>query len=139
MKAMLVEVGKAPHVVSISQSQTLKDMQGHVQGLVEPLSIPLFESQELCIFVNEEGILQKMEPNRAIYATKLMEEKGYLSQINFSPIKKGDLYTILFGPVLILAYGEEGKIRSMTEAEVNEVVRYFDDPLSGVNALMSLA
>lgn len=43
------------------------------------------------LYVNEEGLFT-CPPNRAVYATKGMEEAGYLSMMDYSsPVKEGEL------------------------------------------------
>ena len=45
----------------------------------------------ISLYVNEEGLFT-CPPNRAVYATKGMEEAGYLSMMDYSsPVKEGEL------------------------------------------------
>lgn len=47
------------------------------------------------LWVNDEGLFNGSKPNRAIYATKHMEEVGYLDQLTFGhPVKEGELYSL---------------------------------------------
>lgn len=49
------------------------------------------------LWVNDDGT-SEFGPNRAIYATRAMEERGYLSQIDYRHVPaEGELYTILHG------------------------------------------
>lgn len=101
VRALLIPVHDAPHEVSVSVSDSLNELQQHVGGLIEPLDVL---GNGVCLYVNEEGI-GTLPPNRALYATKEMEEAGFLSQLDFKHVaKEGELYTVLFGNIVAVAY-----------------------------------
>lgn len=61
------------------------------------------------LWVNEEGLINGSKPNRAIYATKHMEEVGYLDQLTFGhPVKEGELYSLICGDFVAFGVDEEG-------------------------------
>lgn len=84
VRALLIPVHDAPHEVSVSVSDSLNELQQHVGGLIEPLDVL---GNGVCLYVNEEGI-GTLPPNRALYATKEMEEAGFLSQLDFKHVAK---------------------------------------------------
>lgn len=56
------------------------------------------------LWVNDDGT-SEFGPNRAIYATRAMEERGCLSQIDYRHVPaEGELYTILHGPIVALGF-----------------------------------
>lgn len=59
------------------------------------------------LVVNDEGLFTQA-PNRAVYATRDMEEAGYLSQFTGKPVKAGEVYTVLFGPIVAVGVDEDG-------------------------------
>lgn len=121
---------------------TLRALQQLVGGNIE-LFDAVFD-EDICLYVNDEGLhacAPKCAPNRAIYATRSMEESGYLSQMDYSTsVKEGELYTILFGDIVAVGFDPEtGEDRDLTHAEADEVKRYFSEvsgPGSGAFEVM---
>ena len=71
------------------------------------------------LWVNDDGT-SEFGPNRAIYATRAMEERGCLSQI--------ELYTILRGPIVALGFDpDSGASVSLTEEQAETVTEYFTE------------
>ena len=68
-------------------------------------------------------------PNRAIYATRAMEERGCLSQIDYRHVPaEGELYTILHGPIVALGFDpDSGASVSLTEEQAETVTEYFTE------------
>ena len=68
-------------------------------------------------------------PNRAIYATRAMEERGYLSQIDYRHVPaEGELYTILHGQIVALGFDpNSGASVSLTEEQAETVTEYFTE------------
>ncbi len=115
----------------------LEVMQDLVRGYVEPFTV-LF-GENIVLYVNEEGLYTE-SPNRAVYATKEMEKAGYLSQLDLrTPVREGDLYTVLFGPIVAAGIDpESGYERSLTAEEMFQVLDYFNHiskPGSGMAAV----
>ncbi len=127
MRGLLIRTDREPVIIDIEQDEhgsTLHALQKEVGGNIEAFS-PLF-GEGIDLYVNEDG-LSICPPNRAIYATKAMEEEGYLSQMDYSHVaKEGELYTILFGDIVAVGFDPEtGDSRSLTCDEVEQVNAYF--------------
>ena len=97
-------------------------------------------------YCNEEGLLGAtfLDANRAVYATKAMEEAGFLSQLDFeTPVREGDLYTIVFGDMVFCGLDPEtGESRDITSEECERVRERFggaESIRSGTAELLSLA
>lgn len=68
---LLIPVGSKPFEVWIDKNNSLAELQDLVNGNVDVLSIL---GNGVDLWVNEEGLINGSKPNRAIYATKHMEE-----------------------------------------------------------------
>lgn len=94
MKGMLIPTNGNPVEIDIEVDETgstLHDLQRLVGGNIEPFDVIFGEG--ISLYVNEEGLFT-CPPNRAVYATKGMEEAGYLSMMDYSsPVKEGELYS----------------------------------------------
>ena len=83
---LLIPVGSKPFEVWIDKNNSLAELQDLVNGNVEVLRVL---GNGVDLWVNDEGLFNGSQPNRAIYATKHMEEVGYLDQLTFGhPIKE---------------------------------------------------
>lgn len=92
---LLIPVGSKPFEVWIDKNNSLAELQDLVNGNVDVLSVL---GNGVDLWVNEEGLINGSKPNRAIYATKHMEEVGYLDQLTFGhPVKEGELYSLICG------------------------------------------
>lgn len=119
----------------------LKELQRLVRGNIEAFDV-LYGNQPL-LWVNESGILEGMIPNRAVYANQRMKERKYLSMMDMeTPIKKGKLYTILFGPIVACSYevNEEGErvMRDLTPEEMSRLEDDFWNENSGIEEALKL-
>ena len=91
---LLIPVGSKPFEVWIDKNNSLAELQDLVDGNVDVLSVL---GNGVDLWVNEEGLINGSKPNRAIYATKHMEEVGYLDQLTFGhPVKEGELYSLIY-------------------------------------------
>ena len=84
MKGMLIPTNGNPVEIDIEVDEagsTLHDLQRLVGGNIEPFDVIFGEG--ISLYVNEEGLFT-CPPNRAVYATKGMEEAGYLSMMDYS-------------------------------------------------------
>lgn len=92
MKGMLIPTNGNPVEIDIEVDETgstLHDLQRLAGGNIESFDVIFGEGTSL--YVNEEGLFT-CPPNRAVYATKGMEEAGYLSMMDYSsPVKEGEL------------------------------------------------
>lgn len=86
-------------------------------------------------------------PNRAVYATKGMEEAGYLSMMVSmmdygSPVKEGELYSILCGDLVAVGFDfETGENRDLSADEMSRVADYFTEvskPGSGIEEVIAI-
>lgn len=76
MKGMLIPTNGNPVEIDIEVDETgstLHDLQRLVGGNIEPFDVIFGEG--ISLYVNEEGLFT-CPPNRAVYATKGMEEAG---------------------------------------------------------------
>ena len=117
MKAILVPVCGNPRTIELSDTDTLKDMQKHVGGCIEPMSW-VFDD-EPSVYVNEEGKFT-CRPNRAVYAD------GSDVAWDGTIINEGDLIDIIFGDFICVGFDPEtGADRSVTDEEVERVMERF--------------
>ncbi|WP_314039441.1 DUF3846 domain-containing protein [Slackia exigua] len=119
----------------------LHALQAIVGGNIEALDV-LYDEQPL-LWVNEEGIFEKLMPSRAIYANKRMEEAGYLSQMDGeTAVKDGELYTIVFGPCVACSYDRnddgEDVMRDITDEELLKLEEDFWNKRSGLEELLRI-
>lgn len=79
------------------------------------------------LFVNDEGMFD-CPPNRAIYATRTMEEDGLISQVDGSvPVHENEPYAVLHGNIVAAGYDPvSGDTVSLTDAQASETLRYFE-------------
>lgn len=128
MKAMLIPVYGEPYEIDLvpeANGSTLHALQQAVGGNIEPFT-PLFEDSPT-LWVNEEGVWS-CPPNRAVYATREMEQAGYLSQVQFGAVKENDLYAILYGDIVALGFDPDtGESRDISPEEISRVTDYFSD------------
>lgn len=111
---LLIPVGSKPIEVWIDKNNSLAELQNFVNGNVDVLRVL---GNGVNLWVNDEGLFNGSKPNRAIYATKHMEEVGYLDQLTFShPVKEGELYSLICGDFVAFGVDEEGEIASLSPA-----------------------
>lgn len=143
ISGLFIPVDGRPTAIDIKTDEhgsPLKTLQGLVGGNIEPFDVIFGE--DICLYVNDEGIYS-CPPNRAVYATRGMEDTGYLSQMDYaSTVKEGDLYSILFGDIVAVGFDPEtGEDRDLTEAEANAVADYFtrvSPPDSGIREVLAI-
>ena len=125
---------------SISYDMGEHDLQRLVGGNIEPFDVIFGEG--ISLYVNEEGLFT-CPPNRAVYATKGMEEAGYLSMMDYSsPVKEGELYSILCGDLVAVGFDfETGENRDLSADEMSRVADYFTEvskPGSGIEEVIAI-
>ena len=112
-------------------------------GFVEPFNA--LYGASITLYVNDNGIAEGQHPNRAVYANERMQEMRYLSMMapaSCRAVRKGDLYTVLFGPIVAVGYDPDtGADRDLEPEELETVMRDFGDgapmgPGSGLEALL---
>lgn len=72
---LLIPVGSMPIEVWIDKNNSLDELQNFVNGNVDVLRVL---GNGVDLWFNKEYLFNGSQPNRAIYATKHMEEVGYL-------------------------------------------------------------
>lgn len=143
MKGMLIPTNGNPVEIDIEIDEagsTLHDLQRLVGGNIEPFDVIFGEG--ISLYVNEEGLFT-CPPNRAVYATKGMEEAGYLSMMEYSsPVKEGELYSILCGDLVAVGFDfETGENRDLSVDEMSRVADYFTEvskPGSGIEEVIAI-
>ena len=146
LDVMVVPTGREPELRTLEPDEEgsfLKAFQSCVGGLIEPMGW-LFDD-EPAGYCNEEGLLGAtfLDANRAVYATKAMEDAGFLSQLDGqSPVREGDLFTIVFGDMVFCGLEPEtGESRDITPEECERVRERFggiESIESGAAELLSL-
>lgn len=122
---LLIPVGSKPFEVWIDKNNSLAELQDLVNGNVDVLSVL---GNGVDLWVNEEGLINGSKPNRAIYATKHMEEVGYLDQLTFGhPVKEGELYSLICGDFVAFGVDEEGEIASLPQETIDKLKETFAD------------
>lgn len=115
---LLIPVGSKPLEVWIDKNNSLVELQDLVNGNVEVLRVL---GNGVDLWVNDEGLFNGSQPNRAIYATKHMEEVGYLDQLTFGhPVKEGELYSLICGDFVAFGVDEEGEIASLPQETIDK-------------------
>ena len=136
IQAVLYPVGAPACRVELESDETgsfLGALQDRVGGLIDVFSVAEGSPD---LIVNDEGLYTQI-PNRAVYATRDMEEAGYLSQIDGSPVKAGDPYAILFGPIVAVGCDEEGGTVGVDDAQISFLKEsgHLGGPASGLAEL----
>lgn len=135
VRGLIIPVLEKPHEIFISRSDELNELQQYVGGFVEPLDVL---GNGISLYINEEGI-GVLPPNRALYATKEMEEAGYLSQMDFSHVvKEGELYTILFGNIVAVSYDENMELQDLTQEQIDGLCEQFKETDSGFREALKI-
>lgn len=120
---LLIPVGSKPFEVWIDKNNSLAKQQDLVNGNVEVLRVL---GNGVDLWVNDEGLFNGSQPNRAIYATKHMEEVGYLDQLTFGhPVKEGELYSLICGDFVAFGVDEEGEIASLPQETIDKLKETF--------------
>ena len=136
VRALIIPIDAYPRTTQIPTTNSLEALQKCVDGDIEPLGVL---GGGITLYVNEEGLINGMRPNRALYATKEMEKAGYLSQMDYSHVaKEGELYTILFGNIVAVSYDENGELQDLTDTQVERLTDQFKDFTSGMEEVFNI-
>ena len=126
---LLIPVGSMPIEVWIDKNNSLDELQNFVNGNVDVLRVL---GNGVDLWFNKEYLFNGSQPNRAIYATKHMEEVGYLDQLTFGhPVKEGKLYSLICGDFVAFGVDEEGEIASLPQETIDKLKETFADPSTG--------
>lgn len=127
---------KEPVPVEIPADNVLHTLQGLVHGDVDVLAV---RSDGIEFWVNDEGLLNGMAPNMAVYADKGMEKAGYLSQLDYeSVVKDGDLYTVLHGPIVAARSDEDGNTVGVTPDDIAKLRKERPDSRDAVEEVIRI-
>lgn len=129
LRAVIIPEDALPYVTYLSpdaHGSFLPALQDAVGGRIEVFDVLGDDFAGASLYVNDEGLFT-CPPNRAIYATRSMADRGYLSQLDYtSVVKPHDLYTILHGDIVAVGFDPEtGRDVSLTDAQVEKVTDYF--------------
>lgn len=133
MKVGYIPLDGEPKIIDVEpeDGSYLHALQELVGGCIEHVDV--IAGGRPAIIVNDEGLLRGMKPNRVLFATKEMEEMGYLSWISGRPVKEGEPYAILFGPIVLESsdIDEDGEYspRDITSGEFDFALGCMDDGL----------
>lgn len=117
-----------PPVDARLYGDVLHGLQGVVGGRVDCLSV---RSDGVDLWVRDDGVFSDV-PNRTVLADADMERDGLLSQIDGTPVREGEPYTLLFGTVVALGYDPEtGESVGLTDEQAASVARDFELGRSG--------
>ena len=120
---LLIPVGSMPIEVWIDKNNSLDELQNFVNGNVDVLRVL---GNGVDLWFNKEYLFNGSQPNRAIYATKHMEEVGYLDQLTFGhPVKEGELYSLICGDFVTFGVDEEGEIASLPQETIDKLKETF--------------
>ena len=115
----------------------LGSMQDCVKGLVDFLDVLELDGGPT-LWVNDEGMLNGMRPNRVLYASQKMQDAGYLSQIDGHPVRASEPYAVIFGPILAVGKDDEGNPRDITPEEFSVAGTRLGGPESGARMVARL-
>lgn len=105
LRAIRVEPGREPVETSLSGADTLAALQAEVGGLIE--LVPL--SDEVDAYVNEEGLMLRLPPNRVLMTP-------------WAPRP-------VVGNIIVVAHNDAGETIGLTEAQAQTwVARIADFP-----------
>lgn len=140
MKVGYVEVGMKPRIAEVEKDENgsyLHGLQSLVGGNIE--QFPVLYGDQPVLYVNEDGIGLGLKPNGVVYATRQMEEQGYLSQLDFGKVcEEGQFYSVLFGPIVAVSYDEDGQARDISESEFGKVMADFGRGTGTVRCMEAL-
>lgn len=139
IRCVVVPVGADPYVAEIDPDDTLADLQGLVGGLIESCLHVFGDAPS--VFVNEEGKVAGLRPNRAVYATKEHVVAGFRSPGDPSrPIAEGELLDVVYGDFVCVGFdGQTGATVSITDEEAARVIDAFGGWRSQVSGAVAVA
>lgn len=122
--ALLFPVEGLPELVVLepdAKGSYLRAMQDYVEGDVDFVDVLTLDGGPT-LWVNDEGLVNRMTANRVVYSSEQMKIAGYLSQIHGFPVDSAEPYTVLHGPILAVGNDERGEMRSITPSEMKVVL-----------------
>lgn len=127
MKALLIPVGEEPREVEING---LADLQALVDGHIDAVGWVFNDAPTL--YVNDEGKMNGMLPNRAIYVTA--EDAG-CQKWDGGAWAEGEVLDILYGPIVAVGLDSRtGEDRDILPEEAGRVRERFSGSVEAVNS-----
>lgn len=127
MKALLIPVGEYPREVEV---EGLSDLQALVGGHIDAVGWVFNDAPTL--YVNDEGKMNGMLPNRAVYVT---ETEVGCRKWDGGTWAEGDVIDILFGPIVAIGFDpESGKDRDITPDKIELVKDRFSGSFEADNS-----
>lgn len=127
MKALLIPVGEEPCEIEV---EGLADLQELVGGHIDAAGWVFDDSPAL--YVNDEGKVNGMLPNRAVYVT---EKEDGCQKWDGSAWAEGEVLDILYGPIVAIGFDPRtGEDRDITPEEADRVRERFSGSIEAVNS-----
>lgn len=127
MKALLIPVGEAPREVEVGG---LADLQALVGGHIDAVGW-VFGIAPI-LYVNDEGKVNGMLPNRAVYVT---EEEAGCKKLGGGTWAEGEVLDILYGPIVAVGLDPRtGEERNITSEEADRVRERFSGSVEADNS-----
>lgn len=127
MKALIIPVGEEPREVEING---LADLQALVGGNIDAVGWVFNDAPTL--YVNDEGKMNGMLPNRAIYVTA--EDAG-CQKWDGGTWAEGEVLDILYGPIVAVGLDPRtGEDRDILPEEAGRVRERFSGSVEAVNS-----
>ena len=128
-KAMLIPVDDVPRPVDING---LADQQRLVEGSITCANWVISEPPGIVFYMNDEGKLNGMPPNRAVFA----DHDGH--RWDGTPIHAGDVLDIPHGPLVCVGDDGEGGDADLTDEQVEAIMSRFGEDSIGSGLLATL-
>lgn len=127
MKALLIPVGEEPREVEV---EGLADLQELVGGTIDAVGWVFDDSPTL--YVNDEGKVNGMLPNRAVYVT---EKEDGCQKWDGGTWAEGEVIDILFGPIVAIGFDPRtGEDRGITPEDAGRVRERFSGSVEADNS-----
>lgn len=127
MKALLIPVGEEPREVEV---EGLADLQELVGGTIDAVGRVFDDSPTL--YVNDEGKVNGMLPNRAVYVT---EKEDGCQKWDGGTWAEGEVIDILFGPIVAIGFDPRtGEDRGITPEDAGRVRERFSGSVEADNS-----
>lgn len=138
MKAVLIDTLREPEMIETDGSpNSLRQLIGDE---VKPLGT-YFGTRPL-LWAGAKGAVSS-PPNRVIFATDAVRERGYVPRDWAERTNDGDIVDLLFGPIVAIYYemDESGALspRDATEEDFDELCEALGDKRSGIVAAVAIA
>lgn len=127
MKALLIPVGEAPREVEVGG---LADLQALVGGHIDAAGWVFDNAPTL--YVNDEGKVNGMLPNRAVYVT---EKEAGCERWDGGTWAEGEVIDILYGPIVAVGFDPRtGEDRDIASEEADRVRVRFSGSVEADNS-----